>query len=89
MQFKCGAISVEVNLDKQAENCLDVEEYNCMYTQGIVNHVKNMGGLKMLSCAPDKSRVHSFGLMVTPFATRDNFAWWGHPQELQKYGSEL
>ena len=47
---------------------------------GIQNVVANVG-LEMLSCAPDKSRVHSMGLTNLPFALPTNGAFWGPSQE--------
>jgi hypothetical protein len=78
---KNASYNVQVKFSSLAESDIEMVRYNAMYTEGICNSVSSHTPLRMLSCAPDKSRVHGMGLMNTPFALEDNEAFWGHPQD--------
>ena len=56
-----------------------VERSLCLYQLGVKEQF--VGGIPMmLSCAPDKSRVKSMGILSCPFVLPSNAAWWGVPQ---------
>ena len=56
-------------------------QYLAQYCQGIQSEFDKKPP-DMLSCAPDKSRVHSYCMFSTVFAFPWNAAFWGHPRDL-------
>ena len=78
---KDASYNIDVESSSLEDLDIQVVRYSAMYTEGICNAVNSHKPLRMLSCAPDKSRVHGMGLMSTPFALEDNSAFWGHPQD--------
>jgi len=61
-----------VELDEDSED-LPLARYNALYWQGCANHVTEKP--LMVSAAPDKSRIHTMGVMMSPVVVGEKVAW--------------
>ena len=80
----CEKGSVELNEDQYQE--VDTEQLLAQYWQGAADAASRMP-LLHLSCAVDKSKVHSYACFVGAYCLPDGIAWWGVPQDpsLQRF----
>ena len=69
-----------LDLSVRGEGTLSASVHKQHYNNGICAVLHREQPLFM-SCAPDKSRVHSMGLGSTAFAIPGNTGWWGAPQD--------
>ena len=74
----CEKGSVELNEDQYQE--VDTEQLLAQYWQGAADAASRMP-LLHLSCAVDKSKVHSYACFVGAYCLPDGIAWWGVPQD--------